>query len=43
MEGIVYYIDEGLRENEGCILLNSRSEWYTFKLVEIRFKQMWEM
>jgi hypothetical protein len=37
-------IDEGLRirrnENEGCILLNGKNEFYTSKLVEPDFRQM---
>ena len=37
-------IDEGLRmkrkEEEGCILLNGKNEFFTPKLVEIAFRQM---
>ena len=37
-------IDEGLmmkmKENEGCILLNGKNEFFTPKLVEVTFRQM---
>ena len=36
-------VDEGLRmnkkEEEGCVLLNSKNEWFTPKLVELNFRQ----
>ena len=36
-------VDEGLRmkmmEGEGCVLLNTKNEWFTPKLVELEFKQ----
>ena len=36
-------IDEGLqmkiKEAEGCVLLNSKNEWFTPKLVEPAFRQ----
>ena len=36
-------LEEGLRirmaENDGCVLLNSKNEWFTPKLVETIFKQ----
>ena len=29
----------GVRQSEGCVLLNTKCEWYTPKLVEMVFKQ----
>ena len=37
-------VDEGLRiqqcENEGGVLLNSKNEWFTPKVIETIFKQL---
>ena len=36
-------VDEGLRikmrEGEGCVILNSKNEWFTPKLVEVEIRQ----
>ena len=38
-------VDEGIRmksrEGEGSVLLNSKHEWFTPKLVEVSFNQQW--